>query len=333
LGNAESRGAKPVIDVEQMSETNAFDRVQVVGLGQACVDYLGRIGDYPTENNKEELLDLLIRCGGPASTALVTLSRLGISTSFFGSISDDFFGQAIAENLEKEKVGTSGLKIIPGYSSQFAFIAITGDGGKRTIFWHRGSVPKLTVEDVDIRSFQYAKILHLDGLMIEASMEAAKQAKTMGMTVVMDGGTLRKGTRDLASLVDILIVSETFASALAPPGEPLEKALFALRDLGPEQVGITLGEKGSIGLNAQGIFRQEAFSVRAVDTTGAGDVYHGAYIYGLLHKWEMPECMRFASAAAALKCKGVGAQNESVNLEDIQELIKDNAVTTAPAPL
>ena len=101
------------------------ERVQVIGLGQACIDYLGTLPSYPQEDGKVELVDLLIRCGGPASTALVTLSRLGIMTSFLGSISNDSFGMKIMDNLKHEKVDVSLLKIIPGYSSQFAFIAVT----------------------------------------------------------------------------------------------------------------------------------------------------------------------------------------------------------------
>ncbi|HUU81329.1 MAG TPA: PfkB family carbohydrate kinase, partial [Acidobacteriota bacterium] len=87
---------------------------------------------------------------------------------------------------------------------------------------------------------------------------------------------------------------------------------------GPKQVVITLGAKGSIGLDRQEIVRQEAFKVKAVDTTGAGDVYHGAYIYGILQGWELRECMRFASAAAALKCKEMGAQSGVPDLEAIR---------------
>jgi len=302
---------------------NPFEEIQVVGLGQACVDYLGPLNFYPKENLKEELLDLQIRCGGPASTAIVTLSCLGVSSSFLGSVSDDFFGQEIVKNLINKKVDITCLKIIPGYTSQFAFIAVTRSSGNRTIFWHRGSVPKLKKEDINLGLFRNARVLHLDGLMIEASIEAAKQAKALGMTVVMDGGTLREGTRELASLIDILIVSETFATSLVQFNAPIEDALYSLRDLGPGQAVITLGEKGSIGLNDKGIFRQKAFSVEAVDTTGAGDVYHGAYIYGVLQMWEMCQCMQFASAAAALKCKGLGAQYAIPNLFEIQNVIKN----------
>jgi ribokinase len=103
---------------------------------------------------------------------------------------------------------------------------------------------------------------------------------------------------------------------------PHVTALNALRELGPEQVVITLGARGSIGLNNQGIFRQKAFPISAVDTTGAGDVYHGGYIYGLLQGWDMQECMRFASATAALKCAEIGSQSGIPNLKDINVLIR-----------
>jgi len=301
---------------------NMLKDIQVVGLGQACVDYLGTTPVYPGEDGKIELEALRAACGGPASTALVTLSRLGISTSFLGSISDDPFGMEILKNLEKENVDASRLKVTPGHTSQFAFIAITGDSGNRTIFWHRGSVPHLRPEDVNIASFPGARILHLDSLMVEAGMEAARQARALGMTVVMDAGTMRKGAKGLIGLVDMLIASETFASPLVGSDAPPETALRALRKLGPKQVVITLGPKGSMGLNDRGIMTQEAFRINAVDTTGAGDVYHGAYVYGLLQEWDMNQCMRFASATAALKCTETGAQTGIPNLETVHEFIK-----------
>ena len=295
--------------------------IQVVGLGQACVDYIGDLTHYPQEDGKIELRDLHIRCGGPASTALVTLSRLGISTSFLGSISDDPFGVKILKNLKKEKINVSFLKITPGYTSQFAFISVTKKSGRRTIFWHRGTVPHLKPKDIDLSLSPNTRILHIDGLMIDACMEAARQAKASGMTVIMDAGTMREGSKELASLVDILISSKTFAEPLVGPEAAYETSIQALRKLGPKQVVITLGSEGSIGLNDKGISRQAAFPVNAVDTTGAGDVYHGGYIYGLLQGWEMSKCMRFASAAAALKCVKTGAQTGIPDLKAINNFI------------
>jgi len=282
---------------------------------------LGRLSVYPEEDGKCELIDLHIQCGGPASTALVTLSRLGIQTSFVGSISDDLRGIEIVKGLKKEKVDSTFLKITPGYSSQFAFIAITKNGN-RTIFWHRGSVPPINPRDIDLSPFSKAKILHLDSLMIEAAYEAAKQAKNMGLTIGLDAGTMRKGFQELAAMVDVLIASERFADPLIEDTTKPEKILEVLHDLGPKEVVVTLGPKGSIGLSGKTINFQKAFSVDAVDTTGAGDVYHGAYIYGLLQGWNMQNCMRFASAVSAIKCRRIGAREGIPHLEEIMEFMR-----------
>lgn len=298
--------------------------MEVVGLGQACVDYLGRVSAYPREDGKVELADLHTQCGGPASTALVTLSRLGIRTAFLGSISDDPFGIEIRKGLKEEKVDATFLRVTPGHTSQFAFIAITKKNGARTIFWDRGSVPHLTSNDVDLSPFSHARVFHTDGLMLEASIEAANQAKDMGMTIVMDAGTLRQGYRELVSLVDVLIASQGFAKALVGSGKPPEKTLKALSQWGPPEVIITLGAKGSVGWHDGDITSQDAFSVEVIDTTGAGDVYHGAYIYGLLQSWNMPECMRFASAASAIKCMETGGRKGIPNLEQVNAFIRQS---------
>ena len=272
-------------------------------MGQVCVDYVGRLPAYPVEDSKMEMEGFYTSCGGPAATALVTLSRLRVSTSLLSTVSDDPFGLRITESLEKEGVDTSCLKIVPGYASQFAFIAVTAGEGKRTVFWNRSTVPALTPKEVRLKDFFGARMLHLDGLMLDASLEAATQAKASGMTVVMDAGTLRDGTLELLKRVDVLIASETFADPLVGSDTPKEHALHALQKLGPRQVVITLGPQGSIGLDNGKVVAQGAFPVMSRDTTGAGDVYHGAYIHGLLRGWNMRACMAFASAAAALKCQ------------------------------
>ncbi len=300
-----------------------LESVQVVGLGQVCVDYVGCVPVYPPEDSKLELEGLFTSCGGPAATTLVTLARLGISTSFLGSISDDPFGVQIVDGLKKERVNISFLKVTPGRRSQFAFIAVTEGDGKRTIFWNRSSAPDLTRNDVSLDRFPDARMLHLDGLMVDAGREAAEQAKKRGMTVVMDAGTLREGTLDLVLRVDILIVSEPFCDALVGAEAPRQRALERLRDLGPRQVVITMGPRGSIGLDRSGMVRQEAFPVVSRDTTGAGDVYHGAYIYGLLQGWNMAECMAFASAAAALKCRNGGGWRGIPDIQAIRGLMKE----------
>lgn len=298
-----------------------LDQIAVVGVGQACVDHLGRVSAYPLEDGKVELIDLHIQCGGPASTALVTLARLGVSTSFFGSISDDPFGIMISENLRKENVDISFLKVTTGHTSQYAFIGVCEATGTRTIFWHRGTVPHLGPGDVAVERFSNARVLHVDSLMISAAAEAARQAHARGMTVVMDGGTMRKGMEELLPHVDILIASETFAAPFVGGSAGPQDILHALRALGPGQIVVTLGSRGSVGLCDDLVIKQEAFEVPVVDTTGAGDVFHGGYIYGVLQDWGMQECMRFAAAAAALKCTRMGAQAGIPDHESVQRLL------------
>lgn len=302
---------------------NTFKNIQVIGLGQACLDCLGRIPSYPDEDDKIELKEVQFQCGGPAATALVTLSRLGIETAFFGSVSDDPNGIEILKGLKRERIETSFLKIKEGYTSQLAFIVITEGSGYRTIFWYRGSVPPLKPSDVNLLPFTNAKILHLDDVMIEASIEAAHQARAMGLKVVMDAGSMREGARELASLTDILIASESFAESLSGPYVLPEVALEALRQLGPNEVVITMGSNGSIGWDGVEVLSQKAFPVETKDTTGAGDVYHGAYIYGVLQGWDLAARMRFASAVSALKCREIGAQKGIPKREEVIEFMKD----------
>ena len=301
-----------------------LEDIEVVGLGQACVDYLGRVPSYPREDGKMELLELQSQGGGPASTALVTLSRLGIKTAFIGSISDDPIGVEIVKGLKADQVDSSFLKITPGHTSQFAFIAVSRESGNRTIFWHRGSAPPLKKEEVDLSPFSGTKVLHLDGLMIQASVEAARQARARGLKVVLDAGTMREGSLELASQVDVLIASARFAVPLVGEDSPTEKALEALSRFGPGEIVITDGSKGSVGRNRRELVKQSAFAVKVVDTTGAGDVYHGAYIYGLLKGWDMKTCMRFASATSALKCRAVGARAGIPALHEVHRFLERN---------
>jgi sulfofructose kinase len=301
-----------------------FEEIEVVGLGQACVDYLGRVPSYPREDGKMELLDLWSQCGGPVSTALVTLSRLGIKTSFLGSISDDPIGVQVLKGLKADQVDSSFLKITPGHTSQFAFIAVSRESGNRTVFWHRGSAPPLRIQEVDLSPFSGAKVLHLDGLMIEASIEAARQARARGLRVVLDAGTMREGSLDLLPQIDVLIASARFAVPLVGENASVKESLEVLSRFGPKEVVTTLGSKGSTGWHRGKLFTQSAFPTDVVDTTGAGDVYHGAYIYGLLKGWEMGRCMQFASATSALKCKAVGARAGIPRLHEVVNFLEKN---------
>jgi ribokinase len=297
------------------------DIVEVIGLGQASVDYLGQLPRYPHEDEKIELECLEIQCGGPASTAMVTLSRLGIAAAFMGSFSDDSFGKKIQQGLEDEGIDATFSKVTTGYRSQFAFIGVSPGHGMRTIFWHPSTTPPLAKEDVDLSKFPRAKILHLDDLMVAAAHEAALQAKDRGLLIVLDAGTMREGILEVIPLVDVLIASEHFHVPFLGAEKDIEEVLHTLFEYGPGEVIVTRGDRGSIGWDGYRIIIQEAFPVNARDTTGAGDVYHGAYIYGVLQGWDIEENMRFAAAVSAMKCRFLGARKGIPSLTEVTEFL------------
>lgn len=296
----------------------------VVGLGQCCVDYLAIIEKYPDVNEKREVNKLTIQGGGPVATAMVTLSRLGASTAFIGKISDDYFGTLIKDSLTEEHVNIDYIVEEKGGSSQFAFIVIEKETGKRTIFWSRPSVAPLKPDEINKDVIKSARILHLDELMIEGSLEAARCAREAGVTVVVDAGSLREGSLELIKWADYVIASEDFAKHYYKSNDPKAAAMDLLK-LGSMAVVVTLGDKGSITVSGESCFYQPAFKVKVVDTTGCGDVFHGAFIFGLLKKWDVKKIIRFASATAALKCRSIGGRTSIPDLREVQEFLKNKS--------
>ncbi len=295
----------------------------VVGLGQCCIDYLGVVKEYPDINAKEEVNNLTVQGGGPAATAMVTLSRLGVSATFIGKISDDYFGDLIKEGLVSELVNIDHIVVEKDKKSQFAFIVIEKETGKRTVLWSRATVSPLRADELNSNVISTANVLLLDGLEKEASMVAAEYAREAGVTIVVDAGSMREGALALINISDYFIASEDFASQFSSANDPKATAMELL-GLGAKTVIVTLGEKGSICVTPEKYFYQPAFKVKAVDTTGCGDVFHGAFIFGLLQKWDLNETMRFASATAALKCREIGGRTAIPNLRDVEEFLEND---------
>lgn len=288
-------------------------RYEVVGFGQCCVDYLGRVEGYPGINMKREVSGLTMQGGGPVATALVALSRLGITTSFIGKISDDYFGNFITKGLREEGVNTDHIVIEKGKRSQFAFIPIEKRSGERTIFWSRATVSPFNPEEVNKDLISSARLLHLDELMIEGSLEAAQCARCAGVSVVVDAGSYREGSLQVVALADYYITSEDFVSQYSQTDvteEVVRNVARELLRLGPKVVIVTLGAQGSLTVTKNECFFLPAFQVDVVDTTGCGDVFHGAFIYGILQNWELKRSVQFASATAALKCKALAAERQ-----------------------
>ena len=297
--------------------------MKVTGLGQCAWDYLATVENYPAADTKCETGAWFEQGGGPVATALVSLSRLGIDCAFHGVTGDDETGEKIRQSLSDEGIETEGLLKREGGVSQKAFIAVEKEGGKRTIFWQRPSGEVLKTEELGDDFLEKSDFLLLDGLMTETSLFAAKKARGKGVPVLLDAGSARPGMVDLARECDYVVGSERFAKDIGWEGNPAKfsERLTALR-LG--LTTITLGERGSLTFKENKLIEMPAFPVEVVDTTGAGDVFHGGYIYGLLQDLTIEEVLRFASVLAAMKCRKSGGRTGLPTLDEVTRFLDDN---------
>jgi ribokinase len=282
-------------------------RFDVVGVGYTALDYLGIVPRLPEENTKLEVRDFTIQGGGPTATAMVTMRRLGLGAAYVGKVGDDPFGARMLEELRREDVDVSSVVVERGASSQFAFIMVDAASAARTILWTRGSVSPLKAREVDLDLVRSARGLFIDDLEPEAALAAARAARAAGIPVLIDAGSLREGVRELLPLCDYLVASERFADQISG-GKRLREALEALSTFGPNAAVVTLGEKGCAFLSGAEVVEVPGFAVRAVDTTGAGDVFHGAYLFAVLEGLDTMQACTFANAVAALKCRKLGGR-------------------------
>jgi ribokinase len=294
----------------------------VAGIGQCSWDYLALVEAYPRADTKEEVLKWQEEGGGPVATALVALSRLGAGCRFMGLIGADEAGQKIRRSLEEEGIETD--LVMRGAFSQTAFIAVEVPTGRRTIFWRRPSGEPLMPGELSEGFLAGASFLLIDGLMKEVSLHALRRARQRAVPVMLDAGRLREGMLDIARASDYVVASEEFALGLGWRGEP-EGFRKEARGLTKGVLTITLGGRGSVTFRGDEIMSVPAFDVQAVDTTGAGDVFHGGYIYGLLRGWDLMETVRFASALAAIKCRAMGGRAGIPGLGEVMESLRERA--------
>ena len=295
----------------------------VVGLGCACLDFLGIVPRLPARDEQVWMRQSTQQGGGMVSTALVALSRLGASTAFVGKIGGDMAGRFVKEEFDLYEVDTTHLEMEPGASTAVSMILVDESTGQRTILAGE-STAAMSPSEVPCELVASAKYLHLDNTNRKAALAAARIARNSGVPVVLDADTVSSpdDLTDLLRLTDYLIASRVFAEELAGRTDPSEAAQ-ALSGYGAAVTVVTLGEEGSYTLVDGRSFHTPAFPVEVVDTTGAGDVYHGAFIFGLLQEWALEKTVLFASAVAALSCTRLGGRTGIPDLNRALDFLRD----------
>lgn len=295
----------------------------VAGLGCACLDFLGIVPHLPDRDDQVWMSDSTQQGGGMVSTALVTLSRLGVPTAFAGKIGNDMAGRVVREEFDLYGVDSAHLIMAPGAATPVSMILVDESTGQRTIM-AGGSSVEMSPSEVPVGVVASAKYLLLDTTTRQAALAAAGIARDAGVPVVLDADSLSRpqDIGDLLRATDYLIASQVFAEALTGLTSPSE-AVEALADYGSSVTVVTLGEAGSLTLAGGRSFHTPAFPVDVVDTTGAGDVYHGAFIFGLLQKWGLKMIAGFASAVAALSCTRLGGRQGIPTLDEAKSFLRD----------
>lgn len=295
-----------------------------IGLGLNATDRLIRVPVFPGPGGKVSFSREEVMPGGQVAVGSVVCRRFGWTASYAGSIGGDEAGAWQVENLQQEGVDLSRLHRVPSSTSQQAWIFVEQGSGERTIVFDRPAEIAYPVEKVDADWVASGRVLHLDGHDGAAAARAAELARAAGVPVVVDLNNVyerqRADTERLLAATTHLVASAAFPERWMGVQDPVE-ALAEFRErYGHRVAAVTLGAEGVLALDDDGYHYASGFVVEAVDTTGAGDVFHGGYIVGLLEQRPLDEILEFASSLAALNCTAPGARGRIATREEVEEL-------------
>ncbi|MYD10023.1 MAG: hypothetical protein F4X02_08255 [Chloroflexi bacterium] len=279
----------------------------IVGIGVCTVDHLVTVPRMPLRNENMRALNYARQPGGLASCSLVAAARLGARTRIIARIGDDALGEYIRQDLRSEGVDVSLLLEEAGSESHVSVILVDERTGDRSIITRPPTGSAIRPTEITRADLEGAQVLFVDNI-TTATLQLAAWAREAGMKVVLDPAQPYADIKPLLALVDVPIVPEHWARAWLP-GQPPEAAARRLFDAGAEIAVVTLGERGAAVCWDGGLRRFPAYAVDVVDTTGAGDAYHGAFMYALLQGWDVPRMADFASAVGSLNCRAMGGRS------------------------
>jgi sugar/nucleoside kinase (ribokinase family) len=299
----------------------------VLGIGANSVDYVYRLPAYPERdgpNAKMRISSHSLCCGGQVATALCTCAAMGLRAKYIGASGTDDNGRRVRAELTRRGIDMVDA-VIRDVTNQFAVIMVDEHAGERIVLWDRAEGLLLRPRELPPEVLAAARVVHVDDVDQEASIMAAEIARGAGRIVTSDIDRITPRTEALVSAVTIPIFAEHVPAALTGEGD-VERALRKLRGLNDGLMCVTLGPRGAVGLDGDDFYPEPAFTVDAVDTTGAGDVFRGALISALLKGESSRDAMRFANAAAAISCTRLGAINGVPSYDEAAALANGKAV-------
>lgn len=289
-----------------MSEAE-IDRLDLIGVGQCSIDHVCSVEGIPPLGGKDAMLAYELLPGGQVATAVLAAARLGLRAGYVGTVGSDPQADLALAPLATAGVDLAGVRRVPGARTRLAVILVDRASGERTVLGFRDPRLRLQPDEVPRARIARARCLLVDAEDAAASLLAAQAARAAGVPVVADLDAVSEASRALLPVVDFPLVSRAFAEQLGMDGR-VRSGLRRLVEAGARMAVATLGDRGCLALAGGREIAGPGFAITARDTTGAGDVFHAAFVAGLLDGIGGAELLRFANAAAALSCRGLGAQ-------------------------
>lgn len=299
---------------------NKVIRMKVMCIGHAAYDITIPISSFIKENEKHRYDSVVESGGGPACTAAYLLGKWNVDVSFVGTIGNDSYGKQIMEELEEVNVDVSQVQVLDNEKTSASFILVNGENGSRTIISFQN--PNLASSHVDIKVD--ADIILFDGQEYEITKSIL--TKNPNIISVMDIGRCTKETLELAHLADYVICSKEFAETVTQMQFDLNDTFICtkiyniLKEMFKGKVVITLEDKGCLYEEENEVKILPAISVVPMDTTGAGDIFHGAFVYALISKMTMKDALLFSNIAAGLSTKFIGTRNSIVAIDEVMKV-------------
>ncbi len=293
----------------------------VLGIGLNATDTLLLVKEFPPYAGKVAFDREMLSPGGQVATAIVSCARLGLRSKYIGTIGDDLRGDIQRQSLEGTGVDTSSLIVRQNCPNQTAYIVIDERTGERTVLWQRADCLRLKPGEIKTEDIASARLLHIDGYDIDAAAHAAHVAHQNNVPVSIDVDTIYPGFEAVLKYVDYLVAGSGWPAKWTKEQDPF-KALGKIQsEYGTRLAAMTLGEFGSLARYQGRWYYSPAFEVVCADTTGAGDVYHGAFCYAMLAGMPMERALEFSNAAAAINCTAIGARGHIPELAEVETLI------------
>ncbi len=309
-----------------------FAPVDVVGAGENATDTLIQLPGFPAFNTSTRASSVQVLPGGQVASAMVACQLWGLRARYFGKVGDDAAGEFQRRELSRAGVD-SHIVTVPGCGSQAAWILVDQSSGERTILFQRDDRLSHQPGELPRGGIVSARALLVDGHATLANAQAARWAREAGLPVVADVDNLYPGHDNLLRAVDYLIGSHDLAERLTGEADHTKALSVVAERFGCRLVAATLGRDGVLAYERDsGRFTyRPAFEVQPVDTTGAGDVFHGGFVFGLVQGWPLERILDFSCAAAGLNCTALGARGGIRPLAEIERLMGE-ARTCAAHP-